>query len=91
MVAAFTVKIDEELRDKLDRIAAAHRRSRNVIAIEAFERYVDFELRWIEEVTDALHEGEATDERYSLDDVQASTDPIIAQARARKTSARGCR
>lgn len=87
MVAAFTVKIDEELRDKLDRIAAAHQRSRNFIATEAFKRYVDFELRWIEEITDALHEAESTGERYSLDDVRASTDAIIAQARARKTSA----
>jgi predicted transcriptional regulator len=87
MVAAFTVKIDEELRDKLDRIAAAQQRSRNFIAIEAFERYVAFELRWIEEVTAGLQEAEATDERYSIEDARASTDALIAEARARKRPA----
>jgi predicted transcriptional regulator len=87
MITAFTVKIDQALRDKLDRIAAAHQRSRNFIATEAFKRYVDFELRWLDEVADALHEAETTDERYSLDDARASTDTVIAQARVRKSTA----
>jgi alpha-ribazole phosphatase/probable phosphoglycerate mutase len=40
-----------------------------------------------EEIANALREAESTDERYSLDDVRASTDAIIAQARAARDSA----
>lgn len=54
-----TVRVPTELRDRLERIAQATRRSKSFLAKEAIERYVETESEIIEGILEALAELDA--------------------------------
>ncbi len=57
-VRAFTPRLDGGLRGKLDKLAAATRRSRSFLAAEAIREYVALNSWQIEEIQKGLAEAE---------------------------------
>ncbi len=54
-----TVRLEPELRERLDRLAKAQRRSRSFVATEAIREYVKVNEWQIEETRKALAEADA--------------------------------
>jgi predicted transcriptional regulator len=56
-----TIRLDDEVRDRLDRLAAATQRSRSYLAAEAIEQYVALQAWQVSEIEQAMKEADAGD------------------------------
>jgi predicted transcriptional regulator len=56
-----TIRLDDEVRDRLDRLAAATQRSRSYLAAAAIEQYVELQSWQVSEIEQALKEADAGD------------------------------
>jgi len=61
MSAVMTLRLDAELRKKLDHLARAQRRSRSFVAAEAIREYVAVNAWQIEEIKKGLEEADRGD------------------------------
>ncbi len=59
--AVLTVRVPEEIKTKLDKLAQATRRSKSFLAEEAIARYLDLESWQIGEIEQALEEADRGD------------------------------
>ncbi len=56
-----TVRLTNEIREKLDRLARSTRRSRSFLAAEAIAEYVDLNAWQVAEIEKAIEEADAGD------------------------------
>ena len=78
-----TIRLPDEVKEKLGRLAQGTRRSRSFLAAEAVAAYVDRELAIIDGIQRGLADvtaGRVTDHETAMDQVDAA----IAEARTRK-------
>jgi len=78
-----TIRLPDEVKEKLGRLAQGTRRSRSFLAAEAVAAYVDRELAIIDGIQRGLADvvaGRVTDHETAMDQVDAA----IAEARMRK-------
>ena len=78
-----TIRLPDEVKEKLGRLAQGTRRSRSFLAAEAVAAYVDRELAIIDGIQRGLAgvvAGRVTDHETAMDQVDAA----IAEARMRK-------
>ncbi len=61
MSTTLTIRIDPEVKDRLDRLAEATQRSKSFLAAEAIRSFVDINEWQISEVRAALKEADAGD------------------------------
>jgi RHH-type transcriptional regulator, rel operon repressor / antitoxin RelB len=61
MSTTITVRLDEDLKDQLDVLAGATRRSKSFLAVEAIRQYVDNNAWQIAEIQASLREADADD------------------------------
>ena len=80
MSATMTVRLESEVRDRLDRLAEATRRSKSFLAAEAIRAFVETNEWQIGEIRAALREADAGD--------FASDKDVAALSRKWKVSAR---
>lgn len=59
--AVLTLRLPEEIKAKLDKLAQATHRSRSFLAEEAIARYVDLEAWQIGEIEQAIQEADRGD------------------------------
>jgi predicted transcriptional regulator len=59
--AVLTLRLPEEIKAKLDKLAQATHRSRSFLAEEAIARYVDLEAWQIGEIEQAIQESDRGD------------------------------
>jgi predicted transcriptional regulator len=78
-----TVRLEPELRQRLDRLARAQRRSRSFVATEAIREYVQVNEWQIEETQKALAEADRG-EFATAQEVQR----VLAKYRRRKRASR---
>ena len=74
-----TIRLDPQLKAKLERLADGTRRSRSFLAAEAVETYVDRELAIIEGIERGLADVEA-ERTVSHEDAMASLRQVIDAA-----------
>ena len=78
-----TIRLSADLKEKLDRLAEATRRSRSFLAGEALAAYVERELRIVEGILEGLADvkaGRVTPHHEVMDMI----DAMIAEARKRR-------
>ena len=78
-----TIRLPDEVKEKLGRLAQGTRRSRSFLAAEAVAAYVDRELAIIDRIQRGLADvtaGRVTDHETAMDQLDAA----IAEARMRK-------
>ncbi len=80
MSTTMTVRLDDEVKDRLDQLAESTHRSKSFLAAEAIREFVENNEWQIGEITTALQEAEAGD--------FASDKDIDALARKWKVNAR---
>lgn len=80
MSTTMTVRIDDDVKDRLDVLAEATQRSKSYLAAEAIRAYVETNEWQIAEITAALQEADAGD--------FASDKDVAALAKKWKVSAR---
>lgn len=73
MSTTMTVRLDDDVKDRLDLLAQATHRSKSFLASEAIREFVDTNEWQIREIQLALGEADAGD-FASEDDVQALAD-----------------
>jgi predicted transcriptional regulator len=56
-----TIRLDDEVRDRLDRLAASTHRSRSFLAATAIEQFVELQSWQVSEIEQALKEADAGD------------------------------
>ena len=56
-----TIRLDPELKSRLDKLSAATRRSKSFLAAEAVREFVEIHEWQIEEVKNAIKEADAED------------------------------
>jgi predicted transcriptional regulator len=78
-----TVRVPVALKQKLDRLAGATRRSRSFLAAEALEIYTRYELEIVEGILRGIEDVEAG-RVVPHEEAMAEARAIIAKARARK-------
>lgn len=61
MSTTMTIRLDDEVKERLDRLAAATERSKSYLAAEAVRAYVEINEWQIAEVRAALKEADAGD------------------------------
>lgn len=66
MSITMTIRLEENVRDKLEQLAGATHRSRSFLAAEAIREYVEVNEWQIEEIRAALAEADAGD--FASDD-----------------------
>jgi RHH-type transcriptional regulator, rel operon repressor / antitoxin RelB len=77
MSAVVTVRVDEDLRDKLEQLAAVTKRSKSFLAAEALREYVNAQQWQIEEIQAGVREADAGDLKPH-DDVMRKLDEKLA-------------
>lgn len=82
-----TVRIPVETKAKLDRLAAATRRSRTFLAAEAITAYADDELEIVEGILEGMEDVKAG-RVVPHEQVVAETKAIIDAAYAREAAAK---
>ena len=80
MSTTMTVRLDDEMRDRLEHLAEATRRSRSFLAAEAIREYIENNEWQVREINAGLKEADAGD--------FASEKDLIALARKWKAGAR---
>ena len=61
MSSTMTIRLDEETKDQLDRLAEATKRSKSFLAAEAIREYIEINEWQIQEIKSALVEADAGD------------------------------
>ena len=61
MTTTLTIRIQPELKERLDRLAQATQRSKSYLAAEALRDYIELNAWQIQEVDDAIREADAGD------------------------------
>ncbi len=61
MSTTLTIRIEPELKDRLDQLAGATQRSRSFLAAEAIREFVDLNEWQIQEIETAIEEADAED------------------------------
>ena len=61
MSTTMTIRLEEDVRDRLDQLAGATRRSKSYLAAEAIRDYVEINEWQIAEIKAALKEADAGD------------------------------
>ena len=61
MSTTMTIRLDKELKEGLDRLAAATHRSKSFLAAEAVRAYVENNEWQVAEIQDAIREANAQD------------------------------
>ena len=79
MSTTMTIRLDDDVKDRLERLAGATKRSKSFLAAEAIRAFVDSNEWQIAEIQSALKEADAGD--------FASDEDVAAMAR--KWPARG--
>ena len=79
--SVLTLRIDDKLRKKLDKLAVATQRSRAFLAAEAIREYVDVNEWQVEEIKKGLAEAEAGD--FASDEEVEKTIAKLTGRRAR--------
>ena len=82
MSTTMTIRLEDEVRDRLDRLAEATQRSKSILAAEAIRAFVETNEWQIGEIRAALREADAGD--------FASDKDVAALSRKWKVNA-GCR
>ena len=59
--AVLTLRVPEDIKAKLDKLAQATHRSKSFLAEEAIARYIDLEAWQIGEIEQAIHEADHGD------------------------------
>lgn len=80
MSTTMTIRLDDEVKDRLDRLAASTQRSRSFLASEAIREFVEHNEWQIAEIEAALSEADAGD--------FASDDEVAGLARKWRDDAR---
>jgi RHH-type transcriptional regulator, rel operon repressor / antitoxin RelB len=80
MSSTMTVRIDDEVKARLERLAGATRRSKSFLAAEAIRDFVEYNEWQIQEIRKAVKEADAGD--------FASDDDVVKLARKWKVNAR---
>src|SRR5690606_5734389 len=80
MSTTMTIRLDDEVKDRLDRLAASTQRSRSFLASEAIREFVEHNEWQIAEIEAALSEADAGD--------FASDDEVAGLARKWRADAR---
>lgn len=83
MGAVITLRLDSELRKKLDHLARAQRRSRSFVAAEAIREYVAVNAWQIEEIKKGLDEADRGD-FATEDQVRRTLKKWTGRSRARR-------
>lgn len=78
-----TIRLNAELKQKLDRLAQGTRRSRSFLAAEAVSAYVERELEIIEGIEHGLADVKAG-RIVSHDEAMAEVEAVIDGPRSRK-------
>ncbi len=58
MSKVVTIRIDEEIKERLDRLAKATARSRSFLAAEAIRNYLDVQAWQIDQILQGIEEAE---------------------------------
>ena len=66
MSSTMTIRLEDETKDRLDKLADATQRSRSFLAAEAIRHYIELNEWQIREIHDALKESESGD--FASDD-----------------------
>ena len=61
MSTTMTIRLDDELKEQLERLAAATRRSKSFIATEAIREFIELNEWQVNEIQQALEEADASD------------------------------
>ena len=77
-----TVRVSTELRDRLERIAQATRRSKSFLANEAIARYVESEAEIIEGILEGLAELDAG-KGIPHEEVMAEIDAMLGRTKSK--------
>ncbi len=80
-----TVRVSNEVKEKLDRLAGSTRRSRSFLAAEALSAYVDRELEIIAGIQRGLADIEAG-RVVDHDEAMAEIEAVIAAAERRRNA-----
>lgn len=79
-----TIRVPVEIKQKLDRLAEATRRSRSYLAADALEGYVRSELEIVEGILEGLADFEAG-RYFTHEEIVAESEKLFAQAHERET------
>ena len=80
--ATITARIDPELNEALERIAAAQGRSKSWVLNEAARRFVDYDAWYVASVSQGLQDADAG-RLVSNEQAMAAIDSVIARAKKR--------
>ncbi len=75
--STMTIRLNNALKDRLDRLATATQRSKSFLAAEAVREYVELNEWQLKEIQDAINEADAAD--FSSD---AEVEEVFAKWRA---------
>ena len=59
MSTTMTIRLDDELKEQLDRLAAATQRSKSFLASEAIREFIELNKWQVQEIQEALKEADA--------------------------------
>jgi predicted transcriptional regulator len=59
MSTTMTIRLDDELKEQLDRLAAATQRSKSFLASEAIREFIELNEWQVQEIQQALKEADA--------------------------------
>ena len=59
MSTTMTIRLDDELKEQLDRLAAATQRSKSFLASEAIREFIELNQWQVQEIQQALKEADA--------------------------------
>jgi predicted transcriptional regulator len=80
MSTTMTVRLEDELKDRLERLAQSTKRSKSYLAAEAIREFVELNEWQVRETRDALHEAD-TGDFASDQEVDAVAAKWMARAR----------
>jgi len=71
MTTTMTIRLDETLKDRLNKLAAISNRTKSFLAVDAIEKYIALNEWQMNEIKDALIEAENGDfaNKKQIDDV----------------------
>jgi len=71
MTTTMTIRLDETLKDRLNKLAAISNRTKSFLAVDAIEKYIALNEWQMNEIKDALIEAENDDfaNKKQIDDV----------------------
>ena len=77
----FTVRLDEELKQKLEALAVSTQRSKNWLAEEAITEFVERESWQIQQIKEAVQKADSSKAKWaSHEEVFAEVDQMIEEA-----------